>query len=275
MLRKLLVGVLTLQICLAVGVLDNDNHHGDDRRQWWGVASSSDGNRLVAVVGGLEGAEGRIYVSSDKGQTWSANDIVRSWRAVASSADGANLVAVEDSSRKGGYIYTSSDSGKSWVMRLSAGCQHWISVASSADGVLLAAVVGGYGISVCVCMHINNSDTIFNLRMKFIALFLQAKAVASLRHPMLAKRGWNAWQMPRTAGSTLRCHQTAPRSLHVPVSAISTQGICYCSKPPCLRTWRDSMHSLCCNHSCLSFVPLSLSRAFLPPYTPPRLHLLI
>jgi len=60
-------------------------------------------------------------------------------RGTASSADGTKLVmAVQP-----GYIYTSTDSGATWVPRDSV--RRWINVASSADGKKLAAVVnGGY-----------------------------------------------------------------------------------------------------------------------------------
>ena len=135
--------LLSLQLCLATAP---DHHDHDDRKLWSGVASSSDGMRLTAVVGGYRGAGGHIYLSADAGKSWSSAYIVRSWRAVASSASGTLLVAVEDSSeeREGGYIHTSTDAGLSWTVQKGAGCRHWLSVASSSDGRRLAAVVGGY-----------------------------------------------------------------------------------------------------------------------------------
>ncbi len=67
---------------------------------WQPVASSADGTKLVAVVN-----SGKIYTSSDSGETWVARDSDRGWISVASSADGTKLVAVVYSSK----IYTSSD----------------------------------------------------------------------------------------------------------------------------------------------------------------------
>lgn len=97
-------------------------------RGWYRVASSFDGNNLVAVVYG-----GQIYTSSDAGENWTAHEQTRNWNAVASSYDGNKLVAVVD----GGYIYASSDAGLSWTAHASS--QSWQSVASSADGNRLIA----------------------------------------------------------------------------------------------------------------------------------------
>ena len=64
------------------------------------MASSADGNKLVAVVS--EG--GQIYTSTDSGITWTPRESNRRWYGVASSADGNKLVAVVNN----GQIYTSS-----------------------------------------------------------------------------------------------------------------------------------------------------------------------
>ena len=45
---------------------------------------------------------GRIYTSSDAGESWSARESARQWYSVALSADGQRLVAVHN----GGRIYT-------------------------------------------------------------------------------------------------------------------------------------------------------------------------
>ena len=105
----------------------------DSSRSWRGVASSSDGNKLVAVNLG-----GQIYTSMDSGATWIARDSVRIWQAVASSSDGNKLVA----GVYNGQIYTSTDSGATWAARDSA--RNWMCVASSSDGSkLVAGVYGG------------------------------------------------------------------------------------------------------------------------------------
>jgi photosystem II stability/assembly factor-like uncharacterized protein len=107
--------------------------HATGFQSWFSVASSSDGNKLVAVVAG-----GRIYTSSDSGETWQARESSRNWLSVASSADGGRLVAVASQ----GQIYTSSDGGVSWTARESD--RPWSSVASSVDGSkLVAAEYGG------------------------------------------------------------------------------------------------------------------------------------
>jgi len=109
----------------------------DVARTWQSVASSADGNKLVAVVRG-----GYIYISTDSGNTWvqKTSDALRDWRSVASSADGTKLAAVS----YGDYMYISTDSGETWSTSTSAGLRTWYSVASSADGVKLVASASGY-----------------------------------------------------------------------------------------------------------------------------------
>ncbi len=147
----------------------------DINRAWSGLASSADGTRLVAVVN-----NGFIYTSNDSGATWQQRGSSRAWYAVACSADGTKLVAVvygsqvatsTDSgatwsalhgpsgywgsvasssdgtklaiaSRSGpGQIYTSQDSGATWVAHGPTAA--WYGIASSADGARLAAVAYG------------------------------------------------------------------------------------------------------------------------------------
>ena len=97
---------------------------------WQSVASSGDGNKLVAVAYG-----GKIHTSTDSGVTWAARGSDRFWQSVASSADGSKLVAVE----YGGQIYASTDSGATWASLESP--RYWWSVTSSADGSNLVAAV--------------------------------------------------------------------------------------------------------------------------------------
>jgi hypothetical protein len=78
-------------------------------------------------------------LSGSIGESWTARNISRAWSAVASSADGTKLVATV----KGGQIYTSTDSGVTWIPRAgNLGSLNWSSVASSADGTKLVATVG-------------------------------------------------------------------------------------------------------------------------------------
>jgi hypothetical protein len=71
-------------------------------RSWRSVASSADGTKLAAAVGG-----GQIFMSTDSGVTWTARARGQQWRSVASSADGMKLVAVGYP----GQIYKSTDAG--------------------------------------------------------------------------------------------------------------------------------------------------------------------
>ena len=105
----------------------------DSNRNWWSVASSENGNKLVAVVNG-----GQIHTSIDAGLNWTPRESVRSWSSVASSADGNKLVAVD---YYGGQIHTSGNAGLTWAPRETN--RYWTSVASSADGNKLVAVDGG------------------------------------------------------------------------------------------------------------------------------------
>jgi hypothetical protein len=59
---------------------------------WSGVASSADGNRLVAVG---QGRVVGIYTSTNSGKTWLTNNVPNeTWYGAASSADGSKLVAI-------------------------------------------------------------------------------------------------------------------------------------------------------------------------------------
>jgi hypothetical protein len=108
-------------------------------KEWWSVASSADGNKLVAVVYG----EG-IYTSTNAGVTWTSNSApARNWYSVASSADGQKLVAAISalSSVGLGGIYVSANGGSTWDWTSAPNYIHaYGSVASSRDGTRLAAV---------------------------------------------------------------------------------------------------------------------------------------
>jgi hypothetical protein len=74
--------------------------------QWWrAVASSADGNKLIAALSNYTGATNFIYTSSDNGDTWTLNDAPNAnWISVASSADGCKLVAAAGMTTSG-FIY--------------------------------------------------------------------------------------------------------------------------------------------------------------------------
>ena len=111
---------------------------------WVGVASSTDGTKLIAAA--AVPWSGVIYTSTDSGGTWTQAGVPSNyWSAVASSADGSRMVAVYFNATNGvpgvylpGHIYTSADSGVTWVSNsLVAG--NWETVALSADGNTLLA----------------------------------------------------------------------------------------------------------------------------------------
>lgn len=112
---------------------------------WKGVACSTDGNRLVAVVGGEAGDHwggGYIYLSTNAGASWFESSAPKGyWNGVASSADGTKLVAVAGYQSR--FIYVSTDSGLNWTLT-SAPHQDWGCVASSADGTKLVAGGGTF-----------------------------------------------------------------------------------------------------------------------------------
>jgi hypothetical protein len=116
------------------------------------VASSADGTKLAAV--GYQGNSGSIFLSADSGNTWVTPQeptnlwLGNIWSAVASSADGAKLIAAAEAtigagSFLPGSIYTSTNSGASWIQS-GAPDNVWYSVACSADGTnLIAAAYAG------------------------------------------------------------------------------------------------------------------------------------
>ncbi len=114
---------------------------------WTSVASSADGTKLAATDGGsnLGTNGGSIYLSSDSGAHWAPASAPTNlnWSDIASSADGSKLVAVSlplliNNNVVFAPIYTSTDSGSTWVSNNVPGGS-WVSVACSADGNKLVA----------------------------------------------------------------------------------------------------------------------------------------
>ena len=113
-------------------------------RIWQTVLSSADGTRLIALA-----EDGSLYFSTDSGAAWRRGTRVGnpSWSNIASSSDGTKLVAVGDNLDKSGnflgaYVYTSGDSGATWIQRTTPGTYSWVSTASSSDGTQLVASTG-------------------------------------------------------------------------------------------------------------------------------------
>lgn len=121
----------------------------DALRDWRGIASSADGNKLIASV-----ANGYLYTSTDSGVSWTPRltDAAREWRGVSSSSDGNTLIALAH----GGNYWISTDSGVHWTEHVDTA--NWSSVASSADGSKLVAAANlGYLYS---SSEINSTDLV-------------------------------------------------------------------------------------------------------------------
>jgi hypothetical protein len=145
---KLAVAFAVGDVCTSLDGGLNWTSNNLPQFNWNSIASSADGTKLVLATG-LVGKPTPIYVSTNGGSTWQMSgaptNLNTSWRAVASSADGSRLVAVcgwgLNNSPQSGRIYTSADSGLTWVAN-NAPYTVWSSVASSADGRKLVATIG-------------------------------------------------------------------------------------------------------------------------------------
>jgi hypothetical protein len=99
--------------------------------------------KVLILFLALVGLFAAISAGSAFAQTWTQANVPNNWwTGIASSADGTKLVAVS-AVGQGNFIYTSTNSGASWISNnvpdvdVSAA---WASVASSADGTKLVAV---------------------------------------------------------------------------------------------------------------------------------------
>lgn len=103
---------------------------------WHSVASSADGNVLIAVE-----SPGCIWTSFDAGVTWKnyAKSFALNFQSVASSADGTFFVVVVNQYDFGGPIYT-TPSKNSYYWQSRGNVNRWASVASSSDGGKLVAL---------------------------------------------------------------------------------------------------------------------------------------
>ena len=117
----------------------NGGNQKASQQKWYAIDCSSDGSKLAAVVGGSIVDAGKIWISTDNGDSWNEDTSVGSdkdWRDITMSADGTKLAAVV----YGGNIWTSSDSGTTWTEDSSVGTtKNWVSITSSDDGTNLTA----------------------------------------------------------------------------------------------------------------------------------------
>lgn len=113
---------------------------------WGSLACSADGTTLVAGANLTSGfTPGPIYFSTNSGGTWLLSTApLESWSVMAASADGTKLVAIANAAA----IYTSTDSGMTWVSNTVSSTTPWKCIASSADGTKLVAMSGNYAYGV-------------------------------------------------------------------------------------------------------------------------------
>ena len=95
----------------------------------------------IIAITAISAPISRVLAESVIGYDWTTSNLQttthRNWIDTASSADGTKLITAD----YGGYLYTSTDSGATWVERTDAGVFNWRSVASSDDGTKLVAAV--------------------------------------------------------------------------------------------------------------------------------------
>jgi hypothetical protein len=136
-------GTILAATCVGPGIYVSTNsgatwmHPVNTTGYWNSVALSADGRKIVAV-GEMFNYTNVIFSSTNFGLTWTSNSPPNQdmlW-AIASSADGSKLVVVV---ANGGPIYTSTNSGATWILT-TAPIKGWEYVASSADGTILGAM---------------------------------------------------------------------------------------------------------------------------------------
>lgn len=101
--------------------------------RWRSIDISLDGKTIIAsniYVG--------IWISTDSGKNWQMkselgkeHQSVHAWHAVTVSDDGTKMATIDGHN---GYLYTSSDSGATWVKRDSLGTAKRYGLATSGDG---------------------------------------------------------------------------------------------------------------------------------------------
>jgi hypothetical protein len=113
------------------------------------VALSADGN-VIALAGDGFATSGDLFVSTDRGVSWSVFDSNKRWSAITMSSDGVRMAAVDRAGGATGQdlgrVWTSADTGATWVEQLaSPALSDWSDIAMSADGGTLVAVEGDGG----------------------------------------------------------------------------------------------------------------------------------
>ena len=102
-------------------------------RSWSDIVTSSDGKKLIAAVN-----IGYIYNSFDGGITWSERGVSKIWVKLAASSDGTKVVGVIGTVAD--KVYTSSDSGNTWISQTGSYSNTYNSVACSSNGSIIIAL---------------------------------------------------------------------------------------------------------------------------------------
>ena len=119
---------------------------GSPLNSWISVASSEDGNRLLAAT------DGAIYFSSDAGDHWIQTDApARPWSQIVCSADGSRWVALmsptyddNDQIVEPISIYASTDLGATWTwVKALDSDSSWATAALTADGTTIVVGMAG------------------------------------------------------------------------------------------------------------------------------------
>lgn len=109
------------------------------------ICMSEDGTKLIVAF--YSGYNTRFARSTDAGSTWKflQNSVSGAWWCVDCSADGTKIIA----GINGGHLYTSIDSGNTWVPRPVFGARNWSGVRLfNADSSFLASSTDGAIFSV-------------------------------------------------------------------------------------------------------------------------------
>src|SRR5437660_1723904 len=109
--NSLLVAALSIQLTvLNPGFAQTWTETSAPLLRWFGIASSADGNKLVAGA-----YTDGTYISTSAGVDWTKTSAPGEiWNFTASAADGSKLAAANFGSSS---IYVSTDSGTTWTQR--------------------------------------------------------------------------------------------------------------------------------------------------------------
>lgn len=107
---------------------------------WRCAAVSADGSKLVVAAGSGSDSAPWIYISADRGLTWTAAGApLLRWTSLTASADGMTIAAAGGETSSS--IYVSTNGGGTWATP-GAPVASWSSLAYSADGTQLLAAAG-------------------------------------------------------------------------------------------------------------------------------------